>query len=143
MSDFATKWLKGVSIAFIIFGLFFAVIDLPVIGIPARLFTEAVFLQPLQGAFPTGNNQLVAMSGIVGALTLFVGFLLYFLVDALAKSHPDALRRAILISTSIWYVLDQWASFRGEAYGNMVSNTLILAALVIPLMVDNRKTVTA
>jgi hypothetical protein len=143
MSDFAIKWLKGCSIALVAFGALFSVIDLPLIGIPARLFTEAVFLQPLQGLFPTDNAQLVAMSGIVGALTLFLGFMLYFAVDALARTNPEALRRAILISVSCWYILDQWASFRGGAYGNMVSNTVILLAFCLPFLLQSRKSVAA
>jgi hypothetical protein len=139
MTDFSIKWLKGCSIALIIFGLCYAVIDLPVIGIPARIFTEAVFLQTIQGAFPTDNKLLVGTSGILGAVTLFLGFILYFAIDGMSKANPDALRRAVFITLPVWYVFDQWASFRGEAYGNMLSNTLILAAFILPFMIGNRK----
>jgi hypothetical protein len=135
--------LKGCSIALIIFGAFYAVIDLPIIGIPARLFAEAAFLQPLQAAFPTDNKLLVGTSGILGAVTLFLGFILYFAIDNMSKSNPNALRRAILTTLPVWYVLDQWASFRGEAYGNMLSNTLILAAFILPFVIGNRKTIHA
>jgi hypothetical protein len=143
MSDFAIKWLKGCGIVFVAFGALFSVIDLPLIGIPARLFNEAAFLQPLQGLFPTNNKPLVAMSGIVGALTLFVGFLLYFVTDVLAKMDPAALRKCVLLSATSWYVLDQWASYRGEAYGNMVSNTVILLALVVPFLAQGRRAAAA
>jgi hypothetical protein len=139
MTDFSIKWLKGCSIALIVFGLLYAVIDLPVIGIPARLFAEAAFMQPLQGAFPTEDKMLVGTSGILGAVTFFLGSILYFAVEGMAKTNPETLRRAIMITLPIWYILDQWASFRGGAYGNMVSNTLILVAFVLPFMLGKRK----
>lgn len=140
MSAFWVKWLKFWGGFTAVFGVLFAVIDLPVLGLPARLFNDLIFLRLFQGTRPTLTPDLVASNGILGAVMCGFGLFLCKSVETLAKHDVAAMRHAMLVAFLSWYALDQWVSFRAGAYGNMVTNTVFFAAFLLPFVADSRRT---
>lgn len=135
MSAFWITWLKLTSAVLAMFGVLLVVADLPGIGLPARLFYDFAFLKFFEGSNLQWTQHFLAANGVLGAVTMALGLLLYHAAANLAANHPEILRRLILGTMPVWYVVDQFASLRAGAYGNMISNTAILLALIAPFLV--------
>lgn len=139
MSDFWIKWLKGWSLFTIVFGALFAVMDLGALGAPARLIADIAFLR-VPGSVSGGiGNEGLLMAGIMGAVMMGWGLYVYLTVDVLARSDAGCLRRALVGAFTLWFVVDQAASWRMGAYGNMISNTSLYAAFLLPFMMGQER----
>lgn len=139
MSDFWIKWLKGWSLFTIAFGAVFAVMDLGVLGTPARLFTDIAFLR-MPGAAPLAvGKEGFLMAGIMGAVMMGWGLYVYLTVETMARADAGQLRRALLGAFTLWFLVDQAASWRMGAIGNMVSNVALYAVFVLPFVMAARE----
>jgi hypothetical protein len=135
MSDFWIKWLKGCSLLIVAVGVMFAVIDLPLIGKPAQLFIDFCYFRLFNAhSVPLSREALFATS-LSGAITVGWGVFMHQTIEHLARSNPAALRRAVGLAFTVWFVLDQAGSWRNGGYGNMLSNIAFYAIFMLPLLV--------
>ena len=75
----------------------------------------------------------------MGAGMIGWGLYVYLTVDVLARSDAGGLRRALVGAFTLWFVVDQAASWRMGAYGNMISNTSLYAAFLRPFMMGQER----
>ena len=95
----------------------FDVIDWPIDGDVAPLTDEARLLAAVGGGVFAG----------LAAMFLFI-------VAPALRRGDDEIRRGALYSLLVWFAVDSTASVAAGAPGNVVGNTLYLAALGAPLM---------
>jgi hypothetical protein len=133
LTEFWIKWLKGWSLFVAAFGLVYAMYDLPFLGKPGRWFMDYAFLRAFGTQSPM-TPETVLSNGVLGAVTFGWGVFMWSVVEPLAKHDPAALRRAFTLTFTAWYVVDQWASWRAGAFGNMLSNTLFYGAFMLPFL---------
>jgi hypothetical protein len=134
MSDFWRTWLKGWSLYLAAFGVLFALIDLRLIGMPAQLFNDWAFLRLFSGTSAPLTPDLAVANGVLGAMLIGWGLFMYYAVDPMSKDDAAPLRRAIGMSMTAWFLFDQAASWRGGAYGNMITNLLFYGVFMLPLL---------
>jgi hypothetical protein len=134
MSDFWIKWLKGCSLFIIAVGVMFAVIDLPVIGRPAQLFIDFCYFRLFSAPPVQLSREALFATSLSGALTVGWGLFLHQTIEHLARINPAALRRALGLAFTVWFMLDQAGSWRNGGYGNMISNCGFYALFMRPLL---------
>lgn len=139
MTDFWVKWLKGWSLFTIAFGAMFAVMDLSGLGTPARLFTDVVFLR-MPGSVPLApGKEGLLMGTLMGAVMMGWGLYMHQTVETMARADARQLRRAVTWAFTLWFVVDQAASWRMGAYGNMLSNVAFYAVFMLPFVAGQRR----
>ena len=100
-------------------------------GLTAALF--ALFGNPLPMA-PDAHHRFAI--GLMGAVTMGWGLTYYGAFKALhALDHATAapIWRYLLLTGSVWYVIDSAISIATGFWMNAVSNTLLIVLLMIPL----------
>jgi hypothetical protein len=143
MSDFWIKWLKSCSLFIVAVGVMFAVIDLPIIGKPAQLFIDFCYLRLFSAPPVQLSREALFATSLTGALTVGWGLFMHQTIEHLARTNPVVLRRAIGVSFTVWFVLDQAGSWRNGGYGNMISNCAFYALFMWPLLIGARQTQSA
>lgn len=138
MSTFWTRWLKAWSLVLVAFGSIFTVIDFPLIGRPARLFYQLAFL-PASVESPSITPALATANGVMGAVLMGWGLFLYLAVDPMIRDDAALLRRAIALALTVWYVFDTMTSWRCQAFGNVVANTIVYLVFMLPVLATSAK----
>lgn len=127
------RWLLVVYTVFVLFGLAFAVgsgtgLFAPLVDQINTHFWGSAALSPEAAKF-----QLFAY-GIAGSLTAAFGEICWFVTRyAIAKREMWAWN-ALAASIVLWYVIDSGISAYTGAMINVLSNTLLAALVVIPLI---------
>jgi hypothetical protein len=132
MTSFWQNWLKLWAWAVIIFGV--------VLASGAFVATEALvrpIFDLLGNHFPTEPDAHHRFSlGLMGAVTIGWGLTLLGVFKAifgLTRDSASPFWRAVLVATLGWYLIDGYISYATGFTLNIVSNTLLLALLLIPL----------
>ena len=127
------NWLSAWAILVTVFGLVlaagaFAATD----GLTAMLFT--LFGNPLPADLDAHHRFAI---GLMGAVTMGWGLTYYGAFKALhALDHATAVPiwRYMLGAALVWYVIDSTISIATGFWMNAVSNTLLIALFLIPLV---------
>jgi hypothetical protein len=139
MSDFWIKWLKSCSLFIVAVGVMFAVIDLPIIGRPAQLFIDFYYFRLFNAQPVQLSREALFATSLSGAITVGWGVFLHQTIEHIARVNPAILRRALGLSFTLWFVLDQAGSWRNGGYGNMISNCAFYAVFMLPMLVGRRQ----
>jgi hypothetical protein len=133
MTDFWKNWLRLWAWGVVIFGV--------VLSSGAFAATDSVvrpIFDLLGNPFPDQPDPHHRFSlGLMGAVSIGWGMTLLGMCNAVFKlSREDAAPfwRAVLVATIIWYVIDGYISYATGFALNIVSNTLLLLFLLIPLL---------
>ena len=133
MTDFWKNWLRLWAWGVVIFGV--------VLSSGAFAATDSVvrpIFDLLGNPFPDQPDPHHRFSlGLMGAVSIGWGMTLLGMCNAVFKlSREDAAPfwRAVLVATIIWYMIDGYISYATGFALNIVSNTLLLLFLLIPLL---------
>jgi hypothetical protein len=133
MTSFWQNWLKLWASGVILFGV--------VLASGAFAATDALvrpIFDMLGHPFPSEPDAHHRFSlGLMGAVSIGWGLTLLGMINAifgLARDSAAPFWRAILVATMIWYVVDGYISYATGFALNIVSNTLLVALLLIPLI---------
>jgi hypothetical protein len=132
MTGFWKKWLDVWCIGVGVFGLVFAASAFPATEGPTRLFYDLVYW-PIDGA--SGWDEATRFTAsILGAVTFGWAITLHALVQAAHATGSRAIWAKLTTAFVAWYVVDSAVSIACGVPGNAVSNTLIIAGGLLPIM---------
>lgn len=133
MSPFWQKWLRVASIVLIIYGALTALAVFPAFTGATKSMIDMVFWPPLEQPGSLGPHG-VFLLGIVGAVVMGWGVMIYFLVsEGIASGAPWAYK-ALWTSLLIWFVVDNIASWIAGAPLNLLGNSVFAALFFAPLI---------
>ncbi len=129
----AARWTQTLAILSFLCALFIAAGAYPPLSGVMVTMLDAVDW-PIDGAVATLSTEARLMSAIGGGV--FAGFaVMLLLIVAPALRRGDAeIRKSALIALLAWYVIDSTGSVAAGVAGNVVFNTLYLAAAIAPLV---------
>lgn len=132
MFRFWHRWLLTVYVAFVVFGLAFAIFGTSAAMSP---YVGPVLDSVWPGGIPSeAQNFAVLAFGIAGALTAALGELGYFVTRfAIAKRESWAWN-GLLASLVLWFVVDSAMSVYAGAAINAAFNTVFFLLALIPLI---------
>jgi hypothetical protein len=137
MTGFWLRWMSIWCWGVIAFGIVLLTSAIEALRMPAMLFLDLVFW-PIDGQPAVMSREAVFATSILGAVTIGWGVLMLALVrDPEIAAHPR-LRRHLGVALGIWFVVDSTASILTGAWVNAISNTVIAAAGVVPLLASHR-----
>lgn len=129
--DFAATWLKLTSLFVILLGLLVALGAHPAVSLPATLLADAVFW-PLDGAQLIDTQAAHVLAAIGGGVMVGWGVMMWLVLDRLLPADPKLARLLMIEATFAWYLVDSTGSFVSGAGVNVLLNTILLAAIVLP-----------
>lgn len=130
LSSFWSRWLLVVPLAITALGAVLACAAVPGLEGPTL-----ALLALMHGQTPPLDETLRFSIGLMGAVTFGWGLTLMAIVRA-ATAHPGlsaALWRPVTASLALWWLVDSAISVSTGFALNAVSNTLLLAAWILPL----------
>lgn len=128
MSQFWKGWLDVWCYLVIIFGALLAGAGLEQTGGPAHMLFTA--LNPEVGASFNDTERFAI--GLMGSVTIGWGLTLFYMIRAAHKYGPP-LWSQITIVALVWYVVDGYISYITGFGLNIVSNTILIAGLLLPI----------
>lgn len=132
MSGIWRNWMQAWSVAVIISSLVFVLAAFPATDFPARLFYDFVYW-PLdnQSGFTDVARPSIA---ILGAVFLGWAIMLQGVIKIALDDPASPLWRVITTSVVVWYFVDSGVSFACGIPVNVVTNTMIFVAFLVPLL---------
>ena len=130
MSQFWKNWLDIWCYLVILFGALLAGAAFPQTDAPAHMLF--VNLNPVVAA-EFGQTERFAI-GLMGAVTIGWGLTLFYLIRA-AHKYGAPLWQNITIIAAVWYIVDGYISYTTGFGLNIVSNTILMAGLFIPIYI--------
>jgi hypothetical protein len=132
MSGICRTWMKAWCFAMIISSSVFVLAAFPATDFPARLFYDFVYW-PLddQSGFTDVARPTIA---ILGAVFLGWAIMLEGVIKIALDDPASPLWRVITTAVVVWYVADGIVSFPCGIPANVITNTLIFAAFLVPLL---------
>ncbi len=106
-------------------------------------FTLDLISWPLDGAQTYDDPTLRFLSALAGGFLAGWGILIWFLSGTAYDAAPEAVRKAVLGSILVWFVLDSAGSVASGNASNALFNILILLAAVGPMWWPDRTRVLA
>lgn len=133
--------LKVASAVAIGFGLLIGLGSHDATDLGLRWFADLLFA-PV-GDPPVLTREARLLAAILGGVMTSWGVMVWMLTSALAERDPIVLRRIILTTMVVWFVLDGAGSIASGGWLNLIGNTAFLALFVIPALRLDRRTVLA
>lgn len=128
MTKFWQTWLTIWCLFVALFGLILAGAAFEGTQAPARLLLT--LMSPTNTASFDPQSRFAI--GLMGAVTLGWGLTAWVLVAA-APALPPTVWRRLTAAFALWYVIDSTISIATGYWLNAVSNTLIVAAYLLPV----------
>ncbi|MDH4411661.1 MAG: hypothetical protein QE484_00030 [Rhizobium sp.] len=129
--DFAPAWLKLNSLFVVLLGLIVALGAHPATALPATLLTDLVFW-PFDGAQTLEAPAARVLAAISGGVMVGWGVMIWLVIDRLLPVDPRLARLLVVESTLAWYLVDSTGSFVSGATVNVLLNTVLMLAIVVP-----------
>lgn len=137
MSAFWKNWLTLWCIGA---GLFGSILYLA--GFPATTGPTNQFLQLIGNPWPVAPGKHLHFAfGLMGAITIGWMITLYTLFRAAWSLDETAARplwRGAALSIAVWYVIDSYVSVATGFPLNAVSNTVLVAGILLPIVVTGK-----
>lgn len=130
--ELAARWTQVLAIGSFICAVLIAAGAYPPLNGSMMVMLDTVDW-PVDGATETLTKEARLMSAVGGGV--FAGFsVMLLLIVAPALRRGDAeIRKSAIIALIAWYVIDSTGSVAAGVAGNVVFNTIYLAALLAPL----------
>lgn len=129
--DFVPTWLKLTSLFVALLGLLIASGAHPAIALPATWLADIVFW-PFDGQQPLDTQSARALAAISGGVMVGWACMMWLIIDRLLPSDPRLTRLLLVESTLAWFVVDSAGSFAAGAGVNVLLNTVLMLAIVLP-----------
>lgn len=134
-----TRWLKLMSLFVILLGLLVAFGAHPATALPATWLSDIVFW-PFDGAQTLEAPAARVLAAISGGVMAGWGAMMWLVLDRLMPADPALARLLIIEAILVWFVVDSTGSFAAGATVNVLLNTMLMLAFVIPAwFVDGRR----
>lgn len=129
----AARWTQVLAILSFLCALLIAAGAYPPLNGAIMVMLDAVDW-PVDGATATLTQEARLLSAVSGGV--FAGFsVMLLLIVAPALRRGDAeIRKSAIIALVAWFIIDSTGSIAAGVAGNVVFNTLYLAAVLAPLV---------
>lgn len=97
---------------------------------PTRLLADVMFLPWGSEVELTEEGRLLA--AILGGVMTAWALTYWLMTDLLLRNHPKELKRIIMITIPVWFVLDSAGSIAAGAWINAIANSSFLVMFVVP-----------
>ena len=135
--QFWQRWFKALSIIIVIFGVFMALFNQSAIFSFFNQQIDPVFLG--SASHPVEYTKFQGwIYGVLGATMAGWGLMLLFVVQYPFRLREKWAWQSIAISLGFWYVLDTGISLYFGVIFNTVFNTLLLLAVIPPLIATKK-----
>lgn len=129
----SVSWLKVTGILLIVIGAIFAWTTTgPMAGINVLFVDLAVF--PVDNAQTYTATETRLLAAIVGGLTAGIGAAIWMVTKHVYAESPTVGRKIILTFVMVWFCVDGLGSVLSGAPVNVVLNTGLLIAMILPLV---------
>lgn len=133
MSAFWQGWLTLWCYGIMLVGLLLSGAGIEGLEAPAVLFFE--LLNPTQ---PFGFSPVERFAvGLMGAVTLGWGLTMFYFVRA-ARIYGGSMWRQLVFVALVWYLVDGYISYATGFPLNVVSNTVLIGGLLLPLYASGK-----
>jgi hypothetical protein len=129
--DFTIRWLGFMSLFVIGFGLFVASGAHPLTSGALGWATDLIFF-PVDGGESLASSEGRLYAAITGGVMVGWGVMMWQLVTRLLSVEAHLVRTMLLSSAFAWYAVDSAGSLAAGAPLNVVANTVMLLAIVVP-----------
>lgn len=126
----ALRTASGILMAFGAMGI---LATIPATASITYFMADLVFW-PLDGAPHNDAPEINLLWAIAGGLLAGWGLMLWQITTHLYPSHPDLVRRIILSSLGLWFIIDSSGSILSGAPLNAVFNIGFLLMFYVPLL---------
>ena len=124
--EFTSTWLKLNSLFVVLLGLLVALGAHPATALPATWLADIVFW-PFDG-----QQTLRALAAIGGGVMVGWGVMMWLVVERLLPVDPRLARLLLIEATLAWFLVDSTGSFVAGATVNVLLNTVLMLAIVLP-----------
>jgi hypothetical protein len=130
MSGIWRNWMQAWCFTMIISGLVFVLAAFPATDFPARFFYDFVYW-PLDGqsGFTDAARPTIA---VLGAVFLGWSIMLHGVIKIALADPASPLWRVITTAVAAWYVVDSGVSLACGIPANVITNTMIFLAFLVP-----------
>lgn len=125
-------WLKITAVIVSSFGPVFALATMQATAEPARWSLD-LLSWPLDGATTFADPDTRFLSALTGGFLLGWGVMIWCLSAWVHDAAPEGVRKAVLTSLCVWFVLDSAGSIASGNPSNAAFNFIILMAAAGPL----------
>jgi hypothetical protein len=125
------SWLKLMSLFIMALGLLVALGAHPATAWPASLLADIVFW-PFDGMQALDSEAARALAAIGGGVMVGWGVMMWLVVDRLMPLNAQLARLLLMESTLAWFIVDSTGSFVSGATVNVLLNTVLMLAIVLP-----------
>lgn len=125
------SWLKLTSLLVAVLGLVVALGAHPATDMPARWLTDIVFW-PFDDNPGMGADSARVLAAISGGVMVGWAVMMWLVIDRLMPVDPRLARLLLMESTLAWYLVDSTGSFMSGATLNVLLNTVLMLAIVLP-----------
>lgn len=129
--EFTSTWLKLNSLFVVLLGLLVALGAHPATALPATWLTDIVFW-PFDGQQTLDHKAARALAAIGGGVMVGWGVMMWLVVDRLLPVDPRLARLLLIEATLAWFFVDSTGSFVAGATVNVLLNTVLMLAIVLP-----------
>jgi hypothetical protein len=129
--EFISTWLKLNSLFVVLLGLLAALGAHSATALPATWLTDIVFW-PFDGQQTLDHQGARALAAIGGGVMVGWGVMMWLVVDRLLPVDPRLARLLLIEATLAWFLVDSTGSFVAGATVNVLLNTVLMLAIVLP-----------
>lgn len=130
-NEFAPTWLKLTSLLVVLLGLLVALGAHPATALPATWLADLVFW-PFDGRQGLDADAARVLAAIGGGVMVGWGVMMWLVIDRLHAVDPGLTRLLLIESTLAWFLVDSTGSFVSGAGVNVLLNTVLMLAIVLP-----------
>jgi len=130
-STSSASWLKLMSLFIVALGLLVALGAHPSPAWPATLLADIVFW-PFDDMQRLDSQTAQLLAAIGGGVMVGWGVMLWLVIDRLMPANPALARLLLIESTLAWFLVDSTGSFVAGAIVNVLLNTVLMLAIVLP-----------
>jgi len=119
------------SLFIVALGLLVALGAHPSTAWPATLLADIVFW-PFDDMQRLDSQTAQLLAAIGGGVMVGWGVMLWLVIDRLMPANPALARLLLIESTLAWFLVDSTGSFVAGAIVNVLLNTVLMLAIVLP-----------
>jgi hypothetical protein len=129
---FQKMWLKVAAVVIGCGGPILTLGTMPQTAEPARMLLDLLSF-PVDGSVRWDSPDTRFLAALSGGFLMGWGVLVWCLSGAAHDAAPEAVRRAVVVSTLVWFVFDSGGSVLSGNAVNAALNVGLLLLILVPL----------